>query len=63
MLKSWQTSLMGIFMIVIAVLTGGMDLLQGNALEWTVLLAEVAAGIGFLRARDNGVSSEDAGAN
>ena len=61
MLKSWKTTVAGIA----AILTGAAMLLQaligdGGSIEGGI--ASVMAGVGLLAARDNGVSSESAGA-
>jgi hypothetical protein len=62
--KSWKTTVFGICSILVA-LGGAVKLLvDGDPAtnpDWTAVLAAVAAGIGLIAARDNKVSSEDAG--
>lgn len=61
-MKSYKTTLAGIAAILVAaasVLTGLSD---GTAVDWTAVIGAVIAGIGLIAARDNSVSSEQAGA-
>ena len=63
-MKSWKTTVMGVCAILTAV-AGAVKLLVDNDPatnpDWTAVCAAVAAGIGLIAARDNGVSSEDVG--
>jgi uncharacterized membrane protein YhiD involved in acid resistance len=64
MTKSWKTSAAGIGAILIAVgsaLSSMFDNNPATVADWGAVVAAVIAGIGLLAARDNGVSSEDAG--
>ena len=61
-MKSYKTTLAGIAAILVAaasVLTGLSD---GTAVDWTAVIGAVIAGIGLIAARDNNVTSEQAGA-
>ena len=63
-MKSWKTTVFGVCAILTAV-AGAVKLLVNNDPatnpDWTAVCAAVAAGIGLIAARDNGVSSEDVG--
>jgi uncharacterized membrane protein YhiD involved in acid resistance len=64
MTKSWKTSAAGIGAILVAVgsaLSATFDADPTTVADWGAVVAAVIAGIGLLAARDNGVSSEDAG--
>ena len=64
MTKSWKTSAAGIGAILVAVgsaLSSMFDNDPATVADWGAVVAAVIAGIGLLAARDNGVSSEDAG--
>jgi uncharacterized membrane protein YhiD involved in acid resistance len=64
MTKSWKTSAAGIGAILVAVgsaLSSMFDNNPATVADWGAVVAAVIAGIGLLAARDNGVSSEDAG--
>jgi hypothetical protein len=63
--KSWRTSVAGlgaIFVSVGAALTAMFDNDPLTNPEWGVVIAAIIAGVGLLSARDNKVSSEQAGA-
>jgi hypothetical protein len=65
MTKSWKTSLAGIATIGVVVFAALEAQFDGNPLttaNWGAVVASVIAGIGLLAARDNNVSSEEAGA-
>lgn len=62
---SWRTTTAGIAAIVVAVATAVVALFDADPLtvpDWGAVAAAVMAGIGLLAARDNKVSSEQAGA-
>jgi hypothetical protein len=64
-MKSWKTSTLGAIAILSAVSTAVSAVIDGNPAtnpDWTATIAAVSAGWGLLCARDNGVSSEAAGA-
>lgn len=66
MTKSWKTTLCGILTIAASGITlVAIPLLDADPLtipNWTAFIAALTAGIGLLFARDNGVTSESAGA-
>jgi hypothetical protein len=60
--KSYKTTLAGIAAIctaAAAILTG---LAEGGAVDWTSAIAAIVSGVGLMFARDNSVTSEQAGA-
>ena len=62
---SWRTTTAGIAAIVVALGTAVGALFDADPLtipDWGAVAAAVMAGIGLLAARDNNVSSEQAGA-
>jgi hypothetical protein len=62
---SWRTTTAGIAAIVVAVGTAVGALFDADPLtlpDWGAVAAAVMAGVGLLAARDNKVSSEQAGA-
>lgn len=62
---SWRTTTAGIAAIVVAIGTAVGALFDADPLtvpDWGAVAAAVMAGIGLLAARDNKVSSEQAGA-
>lgn len=62
---SWRTTVAGIAAIVTAVASAIAALLDNDPTtvpEWGAVAAAVMAGVGLLNARDNNVSSEQAGA-
>ena len=62
-MKSWKTTLSGVATILAAVATALKTGLAGDyGTALTTLATGVPAGIGLIAARDNGVSSEQAGA-
>jgi len=65
MQKSWRTTVTGVLSIVAALATVLMAELDGDPTtmaDWGTAAAAVIAGIGLLAARDNQVTSEQAGA-
>jgi len=65
MKKSWKTTAAGIGAILMALGSLLQALFDGNPStepDYAALVAAIIAGVGLLAARDNGVSSEDAGA-
>jgi len=62
---SWKTTVMGVATALGVICSAVVAYLDGNpdtAVNWELTLAGLTAGIGLIAARDNGVSSEDAGA-
>lgn len=63
--SSWRTSSLGIITIISAVCGVASLLLDGVPTtnpDWTTTIASVMAGIGLITARDNKVTSRQAGA-
>ena len=63
-MKSWKTTLAGIAAIIAAIalaIAHQFDADANTIAEWGGVAAAVAAGVGLILARDNDVSSEDAG--
>jgi len=60
--KSWKTTVSGVLMIIMAVAGAVQAALAGTDVSVTALLAAISAGVGLIAARDNGVTSEQAGA-
>jgi len=64
-MASWRTTGLGACTIVAAVAAAGKALLDGDAStnpDWGTTVAAITAGIGLILARDNKVTSEQAGA-
>ena len=64
-MKSWKTTLAGVGAIMVAVgaaLAAHFDSDASTVANWGAVMAAVIAGIGLIVARDNGVTSEQAGA-
>lgn len=64
-MKSWKTTTTGIITAVTAILSAIGLILDGNPQtnpDYAATIAAVTAGLGLVFARDNKVSSEDAGA-
>ena len=64
-MKSWKTTTAGIAAIVAALATAVGALFDADPMtmpDWGAVGAAVMAGIGLIAARDNGVTSEQAGA-
>ena len=65
MISSWRTTAAGIAAILAAVASAIPPLVDSDPTtspEWAVVAAAIMAGVGLIMGRDNGVSSEDAGA-
>ena len=65
MTKSWKTTAAGVAGIIIAIASCAQAALDGDPAtvpNYEVALAAVITGLGLIFARDNGVSSEQAGA-
>jgi len=66
MLKgSWRTTALGVSTILVALGNAAIAWLDGNPntnVDFAVLVAAITSGAGLIMARDNKVSSEDAGA-
>ena len=64
-MNSWKTTVAGIAAIVVALGTAVGALFDADPLttpDWGAVVAACMAGIGLIAARDNKVSSEQAGA-
>jgi len=64
-MKSWKTTAAGIAAIVAALATAVGALFDADPVtmpDWGAIAAAVMAGVGLIAARDNGVTSEQAGA-
>ena len=62
MRKSWKTTTLGVLAIVSAAIGAVTALINGTPVDWTTVVASIMAGVGLLAARDNKVTSEQAGA-
>jgi len=63
-MASWRTTGLGICTIVAAVAAAGKAFLDGDPStnpDWGTTIAAITAGIGLIFARDNKVTSEQAG--
>ncbi len=64
-MKSWKTTLSGVITLVALAGPQMQTLLDGDpgtGPQWGIVMAAVSAFVGLLKARDNDVSSEAAGA-
>ena len=61
-MTSWRTTLLGVLTIVVAVGSAGISYLNTGTFDWPATMMGVTAGLGLIKARDNKVSSEQAGA-
>lgn len=64
-MKSWKTTLNGVLLILIAVATAAKALVDGDPStnpDYATVMAAILGGIGLIAARDNKVTSEQAGA-
>jgi hypothetical protein len=61
-MKSWKTTTTGILAILASAIGATQVLIAGGTPDWTAVIAAVIAGIGLIAARDNKVTSEQAGA-
>jgi hypothetical protein len=62
---SWRTTALGICSILAAIAAAGKALLDTDPTtnpDWGLLVAAITAGVGLIVARDNRVTSEQAGA-
>ena len=59
---SWKTTMSGLAAILASLTHVVTALQQGTPIDWTVAVAGFTSGFGLLFARDNKVSSEQAGA-
>lgn len=65
MKSSWKTTAAGIGAILVAVgsaLTATFDADPATVADWGAVVAAIIAGAGLIMARDNNVTSEQAGA-
>lgn len=63
--KSWKTTtggLIGALTLALPQIQAAIDGNPATVPDWNVLLGAIAMGIGLMSARDNNVSSEQAGA-
>jgi len=61
-MKSWKTTIAGIAAIVTAIASAAGAWAAGQPVDFTATATAIMAGIGLIAARDNAVSSEQAGA-
>ena len=61
-MKSYKTTLAGIAAILVAAASVLTGVSEGTAIDWTAVIGAVIAGVGLIAARDNNVTSEQAGA-
>lgn len=64
-MASWKTTLLGVCTIITAIGAAGKAVLDGDpstTFDMATTAAAVMSGVGLIFARDNNVSSEEAGA-
>lgn len=64
--KSWKTTTTGVLAIVVAIGSAAIAVLDADPAtlpDWGAVTAAILAGLGLIAARDNGVTSEQAGAS
>lgn len=66
MKSSWKTTVAGVGAILVAVgsaLNATFDADPATVADWGAVIAAIVAGVGLIMARDNNVTSEQAGAS
>jgi hypothetical protein len=61
-MNSKNTTVAGILAIIVAVGSAALSLIQGTQPDWEATMTAIIAGIGLIFARDNNMTSEEAGA-
>lgn len=61
-MKSWRTTTAGIAAIVTALAAVATSIANGTPVDYAAAIAAIIPGIGLIAARDNKVTSEQAGA-
>ena len=64
-MKSWETTLLGVLQFLVVLFTQVSYVIDADPLtviNYGVIISSAVAMIAFIKARDNNVSSEDAGA-
>lgn len=64
-MKSWKTTAAGVGAILVAIgaaMSAQFDADPATSPDWGAVIAAIIAGIGLIMARDNSVTSEQAGA-
>ncbi len=64
-MKSWKTTVAGVLTALLPVLNAVLAFLDNDPAtvpDWGLAVAAITAGLGLIFARDNNVSSEEAGA-
>lgn len=61
-MKSPRTTMAGIAAILTAAAAILSGLAEGGSVDWTAAIAAIISGVGLIFARDNNVTSEQAGA-
>ena len=49
---NWKTTLLGILAIIATVAHSGTQVLTGQAVDWTTMIAGIGAGLGLIHAQD-----------
>ncbi len=63
MKASWKTLASGILTIIVAITSAALNYIKTGVLpDFGVLIAAITSGVGLILARDEGVTSEQAGA-
>ncbi len=60
--KSWKTTVTGLLTIVVVLAGAVKAYLTGVAIDYPTVISAITAGVGLITARDNNVTSEQAGA-
>jgi len=64
-MKSWKTTLTGALQLLIVLANEGVSLADSDPLtnpNWSLVITSIIIFVGLVKARDNDVSSENAGA-
>lgn len=60
-MTSWRTTMLGVLGLISAAIQVAQAMMAGNSPDWIVVGAQIMTSLGLIAARDNKVTSEQAG--